>query len=38
MVYLYKWIDGKWRFVDYGVPSKSEEYTAQGYLVRYLVL
>lgn len=38
MVYLYKW-DGKyWRFIDYGVPSKSDDYVAQGYLVRYAVL
>ena len=35
MVRLYKFIDGDWRFVDYGVLSKSDTYIAQGYLVRY---
>lgn len=35
MVHLYKWIDGDWRWVDYGVASKSDIYTALGYLVRY---
>lgn len=34
MVHLYKYVDGKWRLVDYGVDSKSDTYVALGYLVR----
>jgi len=33
MVRLLKWINGSWQIVDYGVPSKTDEYAALGYLV-----
>lgn len=32
-VELYKIIDGKLRLVDYGVISKMESYSQQGYIV-----
>ena len=37
MVKLYKFDTkkGDWVFVDYGVESKTEQYLAQGYVVRY---
>jgi len=35
MVYLYKWINGDWTLVDYGVANKSDVYVALGYLVMY---
>jgi len=35
MVKLLKFINGKWRIVDYGVASKVEVYTAMGYLVEW---
>jgi hypothetical protein len=33
MVKLLKFIEGKWRVVDYGVASMRETYTKMGYLV-----
>ena len=36
MVRLYSYINGSWRFVDYGVASKTDTYIAMGYLVRYV--
>jgi len=37
MVKLYKYNEksGKFEFVDYGLASKAEEYTLQGYIVKY---
>ena len=35
MVYLLKFVNGKWEIVDCGVRSKVDEYTAQGYIVQY---
>jgi hypothetical protein len=36
MVYLYKFVDGEWRLVDYGVINKTDTYIALGYLVKYV--
>jgi hypothetical protein len=33
MINLYKKIDGKLRFVDYGIPRLSHEYERRGYVV-----
>jgi hypothetical protein len=33
MVKLLKFIDGKWRVVDYGVESMRDAYSKMGYLV-----
>ena len=35
MVKLFKFVDGAWRFVDFGVASKTEMYTRQGYIVEF---
>ncbi len=37
MVELYKYINGNWRLVDYGTNNKTDEYIAQGYLVKYII-
>lgn len=34
MVKLYRYVEGRWRLVDYGVPSKTHIYLALGYIVR----
>jgi hypothetical protein len=36
MVKLYRFVDGMWRLVDYGVPSKIPVYLALGYVVRLI--
>ena len=36
MVKLYRFVDGEWRLVDLGVPSKIHVYLALGYVVRLL--
>jgi len=35
MVKLLKFLDGKWRVVDYGVHEKVDIYIAMGYVVIY---
>jgi len=35
MVKLWKFVNGAWRVVDYGVVSKIDVYTAMGYLVEF---
>ena len=35
MLKLYKFVDGAWRHVDWGVPAKADVYAAQGYVVTY---
>ena len=37
MVKLYRWNrkTGKWQFVNFGIRSKSDLYTKQGYIVVY---
>lgn len=37
MVYLYRWINGRFTLVDRGVASKADVYAAQGYLVYYIL-
>ena len=34
MVKLYRFVDGAWHLVDFGVPSKTDVYLALGYVVR----
>jgi hypothetical protein len=36
MVKLYRFVDGMWRHVDFGVPSKVHVYLALGYVVRLI--
>lgn len=35
IVKLLKFVEGKWRIVDYGVPGKVETYIALGYVVKH---
>lgn len=37
MVQLYKFVNGDWRLVDYGVISKIDIYLAQGYMVKHYI-
>lgn len=37
MVQLYKFVDGDWRLVDYGVVNKIDTYLALGYMVKYYI-
>jgi hypothetical protein len=38
MVKLYRFVDGRWRLVDFGVPSKIPVYLALGYVVRLICI
>ena len=35
MVRLLRYIDGAWRVIDYGIPSKAAIYAAMGYVVEF---